>query len=76
MESAVHGKMMLNGNLATCHTACSDPSVANVFDAALGVGIDVAAAMAAGSGLGDTLSVDTVDAPDLSIDPSGVDACE
>lgn len=81
MDSTVHGQKRLNGNLATFEAAYKNPSVGNVFDATLGVALDLSAAVAVGSGLGDTLT-STGDVSDASTgandtnDVSGMEAGE
>eukprot|EP00903_Cladosiphon_okamuranus_P015219 g14065.t1 len=55
VDSAVHGKEKLHGNVAKVVQLLRDPTVGNGIELAIGVGMDVVGGMVIGAGIGEAL---------------------
>lgn len=72
VDSKVHGRKILHGNLATWEEAYKEPTVGNAVEVVIGHGLDVLGGIAVGGGLEAALGGDAAASADVS---SMSDAC-
>lgn len=77
-DTVIHGKMKLHGNLDKCKTAVQAPTIGNVFEAGVGICLDVFGGMAVGAGLSEAMGgVDTTGGGDgITVDLAETDIAE